>query len=85
MAVGEKIVSAFNGPADPEAFGLEYEAPVEKTQRIKYSATAKKLHELYRQVREIREKQRNYESLPQILKETRQLDREEWLLILANI
>jgi phenylalanine-4-hydroxylase len=82
MAVGEKIVSAFNGPADAEAFGLEYEAPAEKTQPIKYSATAKKLHELYREVREIREKQKNFEELPSILKETRKLDREEWLLIL---
>jgi phenylalanine-4-hydroxylase len=82
MAVGEKITSAFNGPADAEAFGLEYEAPVEKTQHIKYSATTKKLHELYRQVREIRNKQSGFENLPLILKRTRELDREEWLLIL---
>lgn len=82
MAVGEKISSAFSGPADAEAFGLEYEAPVEKTQHIKYSATAKKLHELYRQAREIRNKQSGFENLPEILKKTRELDREEWLLIL---
>ncbi len=37
MAVGENIVSAFSGPADAEGFGLEYKAPAEKTQKIKYN------------------------------------------------
>ncbi|HEY9114883.1 MAG TPA: aromatic amino acid hydroxylase [Bacteroidales bacterium] len=82
MAIGEKIISAFNGPADAEAFGLEYEAPAEKTQHIKYSATAKKMHALYAEVREIREKQINFENLSSILEKTRSLDREEWLLML---
>lgn len=82
MAIGEKIVSAFNGPADAEAFGLAYEAPIEKTQQITYSASTKKLHELYRQVRHIRENNTHFEKLPSILNETRKLDKEEWLLLL---
>ena len=37
MAVGEKIISAFAGPADPDAFELKYPAPKEKTHHIKYT------------------------------------------------
>ena len=55
MAIGESIVSAFNGPADPDAFGLEYPLPKEKTHKINYSDLQKQLHKKYAQVREIRE------------------------------
>lgn len=55
MAVGSRIVSAFSGPADPETFGVSYPVPEEKTHKFVHTEEAKRLHELYRQVRGIRE------------------------------
>ncbi len=55
MAIGESVVSAYNGPADPDAFGLEYPLPKEKTHKINYSDLQKQLHKKYGQLREIRE------------------------------
>ena len=51
MAVGEKIISAFHGPADPDGYGLHYEAPKEKTHKNKYSKTEKEIFKLYDQIR----------------------------------
>lgn len=53
MAVGEQIDSAFNGPADPEGFGLKYDAPKEKTHRLSFSEKTLRLHELYEKVNRI--------------------------------
>lgn len=54
MAVGSSIVSAFSGPADPDAFGLKYPAPREKTHHLKHTAEAARLHNLYNEVSECR-------------------------------
>ena len=54
MAVGEKIVSVFSGPADIVAFDDEPYVPKEKTHKIEYSAERLRLHELYQQVRDAR-------------------------------
>lgn len=56
MAVGEAILSAYGGPADPEAYGLSFSVPAEKTHKIVYSDHDKELHLLYQQVRMYREK-----------------------------
>jgi len=55
MAVGKKVVSVYSGVADPENFGLVFEAPKEKTHKIKYSEVELQLHKLYQEVRDIRE------------------------------
>jgi len=55
MAVGKEVISAYAGLADPESYELIVEAPKEKTHKIKYSDKEKKLHELYLEVRKIRE------------------------------
>jgi phenylalanine-4-hydroxylase len=55
MAVGERIISAFAGPADPDAFGLKYTAPKEKTHHIQYTDETLRLHSLYSDVRYLRE------------------------------
>jgi len=54
MAVGKEVVSAYSGIADPENYGLVFDAPQEKTHKIKYSNSDKKLHKLYQEVRDIR-------------------------------
>jgi len=55
MAVGKEVISAYAGLADPENYELIVEAPKEKTHKIKYTDNEKKLHELYLDVRKIRE------------------------------
>jgi len=80
MAVGEKIVSAFSGPADPDSFGLEYDVPEEKTHKIEHSPEALRLHELYRQVCEVRENGNESEMLSAVFLEVKENYPEEWLL-----
>jgi len=55
MAVGKEVISAYAGLADPENYELTIEAPKEKTHKIKYTDKEKNLHELYLEVRKIRE------------------------------
>jgi phenylalanine-4-hydroxylase len=80
MAVGEKIVSAFSGPADPHAFELEYPVPKEKTHKIIHSSRAIKLHELYENVANIREGKPAGFTLEQVWQSLLSDYQEEWLL-----
>jgi phenylalanine-4-hydroxylase len=50
MAVGEEIVSAFAGPADPVAFNLEFPVPAEKTHHINHTENNIRLFGLYSSV-----------------------------------
>lgn len=80
MAVGEKIVSAYSGPADPDAFGMSYAVPKVKTMKIHHTDAALRLHELYQEVRDIREGHWSHSDLRGIF-ETLQSDYpDEWLL-----
>ena len=80
MAVGEKIVSAFSGPADPFAFQLEYPVPKEKTHKITHSPEAQRLHQLYQQIRDFREKKVNDIDFEKVFNELRNNFPEEWML-----
>ncbi len=80
MAVGQRIASVYTGPADANAFGLEYPVPSEKTHKIIHSELAKKLHGLHKQVREIRDNKKNYESLSSIWQTLKNNYPDEWLL-----
>ena len=80
MAVGEKIVSAYPGPADPDAFGLQYPVPKEKTHKIRHSDTARKLHSLYQAVRRIREEEKSELSLQEVWGQVRKEYPQDWLL-----
>lgn len=80
MAVGEKIVSAFSGPADPFAFELQYSVPKEKTHKIFHSAEALKLHHLYQIVRDFREKKTSEIDLLGTWTIIKQEYPQEWLL-----
>ena len=55
MAVGENISSAFSGPADPDAFKLQYPVPKEKTHKIIHDEQSRSLHNMYREIRKLRE------------------------------
>jgi phenylalanine-4-hydroxylase len=80
MAVGERIISAFSGPADPDSFGLEYPVPKEKTHKIIHTDRAARLQSIYQQVRVIREKGEATVQLALIFEELILEYPEEWLL-----
>jgi len=56
MAVGDEIISAYNGPADANAYEHHFPVPKEKTHKIKHSERAKNLHAMYQKLRDIRVK-----------------------------
>jgi phenylalanine-4-hydroxylase len=85
MAVGEKIVSAYSGPADPFAFKLEYPVPKEKTHKIVHSPKAQRLHQLYQETRDYRENKSENPDFQAIFSELLRDYPEEWLLPLEML
>jgi phenylalanine-4-hydroxylase len=80
MAVGEGIVSVFNGAADKDAYNEVALVPRERTIKVPSDARRKRLENLYAQVRNIRESKVGYERLGEIW-ETQQAEHpEDWLL-----
>lgn len=55
MAVGEEVVSAYQGPADCDAFELQFDSPAERTHKIIHNEKAIRLHGFYQQLRDARE------------------------------
>ncbi len=80
MAVGEKINSVYNGPADPVAYELHYQPPQEKTHKIKHSSEKVKLHNLYSQVRKVRSGIEPKEKLTGVWQDLKIHFPEDWLL-----
>ena len=68
MAVGEKIVSVFNGAADKDAYEEITYVSQKQTHKIQYDEAMQKLHQLYQSVRAIRESDKNHQQLPEIFK-----------------
>ena len=81
MAVGEKIVSVFSGPADIFAFDDEPYVAKETTHKIEYSTERLRLHELYQQVRDARSKN-NMTKIPAIWEELKGQFAGDWLCAL---
>ncbi len=82
MAVGANVISAYSGIADPDNYGLTYEAPKEKTHKIVYSDTEKSIHKLYQNVRDMRENEKiNIEELTRVFNFIKSSDK-EWILVL---
>ncbi len=80
MAVGDRIVSVFNGAADKDAYLDVAVAPKERTIKVPSDARRKKLENLYAQVRKIRENKTGYDRLGEIW-ETQQAEHsDDWLL-----
>ncbi|HEY6204996.1 MAG TPA: aromatic amino acid hydroxylase [Chthoniobacterales bacterium] len=80
MAVGDRIVSVFNGAADKDAYNQVALVPKERTIKVPSDAKRKRLENLYGQVRKIRETKTGYERLGEIW-ETQQAEHpEDWLL-----
>jgi len=83
MSVGEAIVSAFSGIADPNAYGLTFEVPKEKTHKIQYSENEKKLFSYYNKVANIRRSGNiDLEVLTDVFSNLKSEYPEDWLLVL---
>ena len=83
MSVGESIVSAYSGVADPNAYGLIYEVPKEKTHKIHYSAHEEKLFSYYDIVAKIRKNGNiDVEVLTEVFNALATDFPEDWLLVL---
>ncbi|GAB4316854.1 MAG: aromatic amino acid hydroxylase [Bacteroidales bacterium] len=79
MAVGAQIVSAFQGAASPDEYGIEVLPPAEKTHKIVYSKNELALHDLYAEIREARENEKETD-LEKIFDQVESKYPEEWLL-----
>jgi len=82
MAVGEKIVSVFNGAADKEAYEEITHISEKHTEKVLYDKTTQKLHDIYNTVRIIRENDHGHEQLPEIFDTLRNSYRHDWLCVL---
>ncbi|RZL64853.1 MAG: aromatic amino acid hydroxylase [Pedobacter sp.] len=79
MAIGEKIVSVFNGAADKDAYEEISLISREQTHKVVYDDKTKQLHELYQTVRTAREDGVGYEQLPSVFNELKTKHRNDWL------
>ncbi len=82
MAVGEKIVSVFNGAADKDAYEELVFVSKAETHKPIYNDQTQELHQLYQQIRNIRETSTTYEELPIIFNKIKTKHRTDWLSVL---
>jgi phenylalanine-4-hydroxylase len=80
MAVGEAIVSAFNGPADLKSFNLISHSISATPPRPKESSARARLENYYEQVRQYREGTNTTISRNKVFREIRERFPEDWLL-----
>ncbi len=80
MAVGKKVMSAFNGSADLDSFVLDAHVPTEETIRIKKSGKQIDLENLYQRVREFREGRNKTVNLREVYESLKRNHPEDWLL-----
>jgi phenylalanine-4-hydroxylase len=82
MAVGEKIISVFNGAADKDAYEELVFVSKEQTHKVLYDEKTLQLHALYQKVRDIREKEAGYRDLASIFETLKTEHRTDWLCVL---
>jgi len=79
MAVGEKIVSVFNGAADKDAFEEITHVSDKQTVKITYDALTADLHQIYKSIRLIRETSGHQEQLPALFGQLKTKHHRDWL------
>lgn len=79
MAVGEKIVSVFNGAADKDAYEELTHISDKQTHKVVYDDRTQQLHGIYKTVREIRENGTGYEQLQHLFEILKTEYRYDWL------
>lgn len=79
MAVGERIVSVYNGAADKDAYEEITPMSTQHTHKIVYDEKTQKLHQIYRQVRAIRAGEEPDSLLPGLFGQLKTEHRYDWL------
>ena len=82
MAVGDKIISVFNGAADKDAYEEIVFVSKEQTHKVIYDEPTQKLHSLYQQVRSFREGVADLTELKRIFETLKTNYRADWLCAL---
>lgn len=82
MAVGEKIISVFNGAADKSQFENPVYLSCQKNIELDFTQKERDLHELYSEVRALRTTQSGFEQLPNLFHQLQELYPEDWLCAL---
>ena len=80
MGVGEKVTSAFNGPADLKSFDLTSHELTETTIKKTRDTTKMQLEAYYQRVREYREGTNTTVSRSKLFAEFRERFPQDWLL-----
>ncbi len=80
MAVGEKVISAFNGPADLNSFDLVSHKLTETTIKAKKTQETTQLELLYQQIRDFREGTNTTISRNKVFQEVKANYPKDWLL-----
>ena len=80
MAVGQSIVSAYNGPADLKSFNLITHELTETTIKAKKGAKRLQLEEYYQQIRDLRIGKNTTVSKSKVFKEIQEQHPLDWLL-----
>ena len=80
MAIGQEIVSAFNGPADLNSFDLVTHKISTTTIVPPVSAKKRKLEQLYAQIRQFREGTNTTVSRHKVFEEVKANHPKDWLL-----
>ncbi|MFS4457392.1 aromatic amino acid hydroxylase [Maribacter sp. 2304DJ31-5] len=81
MAIGEHIVSAFNGPADLHSFDLVTHQITETTIKPSKDVQRQQLERLYQQIRDFREEKNTTISRNKVFKEIISHHPNDWLLL----
>ncbi|GGC52306.1 phenylalanine 4-monooxygenase [Pedobacter quisquiliarum] len=79
MAIGDRIVSVFNGAADKDAYEEITYVSQKQTHQIQYDAPMQQLHQLYQDVRTIRETDKGHEGLEAIFNNLKTAYSDDWL------
>jgi phenylalanine-4-hydroxylase len=79
MAIGESITSVFNGAADKDAYEEITLISKQATRHHNYDEQTLGLHQIYAQVRDIREERETTEELPELFNSLQKNYRQDWL------
>ncbi|MEM8846458.1 MAG: aromatic amino acid hydroxylase [Bacteroidota bacterium] len=80
MAVGQKIVSAYNGPADLKSFDLITHELTESTIKVKKDAKRLQLNDYYQRIRDLRTGKNTTVSMRKVFEEVQEEHPLDWLL-----
>lgn len=80
MAIGSTIISVFNGAADKESYEDLLPVSSTSTLKVEYNEETLALHNLYQEIRDIRNSNSGFEKIPNIWQTLKNNHRKDWLL-----